>query len=150
MDDNSSAALADADLAALVRIQRAAYQVEAALIGDERIPALYESEADLRAAALWWIVDRDSSGSIRGGIAFQVEDDEVDIHRLVVDPTSHRLGIGRRLVRDATTHGSRTVVSTGLLNGPARSLYESLAFTHVGDREVIPGLWVSDYRWERP
>ncbi|MDQ1082507.1 MULTISPECIES: N-acetyltransferase [Microbacterium] len=148
--DDSSAALADADVAALLRIQRAAYQVEAGLIGDERIPALHETEVDLRAAALWWIVDRDSSGSIRGAIAFHVEDDEVDIHRLVVDPTSHRLGIGRRLVRDAMTHGSRIVVSTGLLNGPARNLYEGLAFTHVGDREVIPGLWVSDYRWERP
>lgn len=53
--DDSSAALADADVAALVRIQRAAYQVEAALIGDERIPALYESEADLGSAA--WIGD---------------------------------------------------------------------------------------------
>ncbi|MFC4140094.1 MULTISPECIES: N-acetyltransferase [unclassified Microbacterium] len=145
-----SPALADADVAALFRIQRDAYQVEAALIGDDRIPALSETEADLLAADLSWIMDRDSAGTIRGAVGFRVEDDEVDIDRLIVDPRCHRRGIGRRLVLDVLTNGSRALVSTGLLNKPARSLYEGLAFTHVGDREVLPGLWVSDYRWSRP
>jgi ribosomal protein S18 acetylase RimI-like enzyme len=38
-----------------------------------------------------------------------------------------------------------TTVSTGRGNGPARALYERLGFSHVNDREVIPGLWVTQY-----
>ncbi len=40
---------------------------------------------------------------------------------------------------------TRAVVSTGKDNLPARTLYEGLGFSPVGDREAIPGLWVTDY-----
>jgi predicted GNAT family acetyltransferase len=39
-----------------------------------------------------------------------------------------------------------TVVATGRDNTPARALYERLGFTPTGDREVLPGLWVTGYR----
>ncbi|SCL35621.1 Acetyltransferase (GNAT) family protein [Micromonospora pallida] len=39
----------------LLRVQRAAYAVEAALIGDDRIPTLWESLDELRAAPLRWL-----------------------------------------------------------------------------------------------
>jgi len=56
--------LEDTVAAELVRLQRAAYAVEAALIGDDRIPPLHEGPADLRAARLRWFVVREAAGLV--------------------------------------------------------------------------------------
>lgn len=140
--------LAAGELAALaptlLGLQRRAYAVEAELIGDQRIPTLHETEPELRAAGLDWLVALDS-GVLLGALGFRVSDGTVDIDRLVVDPAQHRRGIGRALVRAAVDLGDRGTVSTGRDNPPARRLYESLGFTHRADREVVDGLWVSEY-----
>ncbi|YCK34165.1 hypothetical protein ACNF49_08735 [Actinomadura sp. ATCC 39365] len=39
----------------LLDLQRAAYAVEAALIGDDRVPPLHEPLSDLLAAPLTWV-----------------------------------------------------------------------------------------------
>lgn len=44
---------------ALLRLQRAAYAVEAALLGDDRIPALHEDQEDLVDAHLDWLLEVD-------------------------------------------------------------------------------------------
>lgn len=85
------------------------------------------------------------AGVLLGALGFTVSDGTVDIDRLVVDPEQHRRGIGRALVRAAVDLGDRGTVSTGRDNPPARRLYESLGFTHRADREVVDGLWVSEY-----
>ncbi len=141
--------LAAADVAAVLRVQLEAYAVEARLLADDRIPALHETEADLRAAGLRWLLERDDDGTVTGALGLRVEAGVVDIDRLVVDPACHRRGIGRRLVLRALSSAERAVVSTGRANTPARALYERLGFTHDGDREVVAGLWVSDYTWTR-
>ncbi len=66
---------------------------------------------------------------------------EVDIDRLVVDPSAHRQGVGKALVGEVLVSAGerRTVVSTGRANLPARTLYEKLGFGWVADEEVIPG-----------
>jgi RimJ/RimL family protein N-acetyltransferase len=43
-----------------------------------------------------------------------------------------------------------TVVSTGRDNQPAGALYQRLGFRHLGDVQVIPGLWVSRFRRNSP
>ncbi|GAA2187801.1 GNAT family N-acetyltransferase [Leucobacter alluvii] len=139
--------LADSDVTALMRLQRIAYLVEAELIGDDRIPVLRETEAELRTADLLWIFDRDDNGTIRGALGFRADHGEVVIHRLIVDPECHRRGIGTELVRKVLTIALRTTVSTGRQNQGARALYEGLGFTHIDDSEAIPGLWVSNYEW---
>jgi GNAT superfamily N-acetyltransferase len=148
---------------ALLRIQRAAYAVEAALIGDDRIPVLHESLDDLRAAPLHWlgaVVDGDEppvvpaaavpgrphgAGRLVGALAWTGDATTVDIDRLVVDPVAHRRGIGRALVDAVLTRaGDRTVlVATGRANRPARALYESFGFAALGDAEPVPGLWIT-------
>jgi GNAT superfamily N-acetyltransferase len=134
----------------LLRLQRRAYAVEAELIGDQRIPTLHESESELRAAGLDWLVAVEAE-VLLGALGFTVSDGVVDIDRLVVEPAQHRRGIGRALVRAALAVGDRSTVSTGRDNPPARRLYESLGFTHRVDREVVDGLWVSEYeRRPRP
>lgn len=140
--------LEDTVAAELVRLQRAAYAVEAALIGDDRIPPLHEGPADLRAARLRWFVVREAAGLV-AAVGFTEHDGEVDIDRLVVHPSQHRRGLGRRLVERVLRDAERAVVATGRDNAPARGLYAALGFDHRGDREVLDGLWVSEYAWSR-
>lgn len=127
----------------LVDLQRVAYKREAELIGDDRIPQLSESAADLVAAGLVWLVV-ENQGRFVAALGFEESSQEIGIDRLVVHPDSHRQGLGAALVA-ALPMGFITV-STGRDNLPARRLYESLSFCHVDDEEVLPGLWVSHYK----
>lgn len=132
--------------AELLALQRAAYAVEAELIGDHRIPALSEDLAGLITAGLTWrsaVEDR----RLVGAVAWVETAAPVDVHRLVVAPDAARRGIGRALVTEVLrVAGDRRVeVATGRGNGPARALYEGLGFLWSGDVEVLPGLWVSRY-----
>lgn len=130
----------------LLATQHAAYAVEAGLIQDDRIPPLHEDIHDLCSASLRWlgafVGDR-----LVGAVAWVEGLDEYQIDRLIVIPKAHRGGGGAALVREVLIRAGSTcaVVSTGRDNIPARALYERLGFSRVGDREVIPGLWVTDY-----
>lgn len=123
-------------------LQRAAYALEAELIGDDRIPQLSETPEELAMAGLTWNVV-EAGGLVVAAIAHSETSEGIDIERLVVHPSWHRRGLGRqlvtRIVREFAT------VSTGMKNQPARRLYESMGFRHVGDDEVLPGLWVTTY-----
>ncbi|MEU4511548.1 GNAT family N-acetyltransferase [Nonomuraea wenchangensis] len=132
--------------AELLAVQKAAYAVEAELIGDDRIPPLHESLADLRERDLLWLAAFDG-GALSGAVAWAESSDELDIDRLVVAPSMARRGIGRALVEAvlARADGRRVVVSTGRDNVPARRLYEGLGFTLLGETEVIPKLWIAGY-----
>ncbi len=131
----------------LLAVQKAAYAVEAELIGDDRIPPLHESLAELRARDLLWLAAFDGDAAPAGAIAWAESSDELDIDRLVVAPSMARRGIGRALVEAvlARAGGRRVVVSTGRDNVPARRLYEGLGFTLLGETEVIPKLWIAGY-----
>lgn len=130
----------------LLALQREAYAVEAELIGDDRIPVLSEDLEGLLSAGLSWlgVVDRER---LVGAIGYVETDALVDIHRLVVAPSAGRRGIGRTLVSAVllVAGGRRVVVATGRDNTPARRLYSGLGMRHLGDVEVLPGLWVSRY-----
>ncbi len=128
----------------LLALQHAAYAVEAALIGDDRIPPLHESEQDLLEAGLTWFATLEGDRVV-GALGCSVQGGVVDLDRLVVDPGLHRQGVGAGLVEHVVALAPRAVVSTGRANAPARALYERLGFTHEGDVEVEPGLWVSRY-----
>lgn len=142
----------------LLELQRAAYRVEAELIGDDRIPALHEGLGDLLAADLGWLVcrdgdddgDGDGDGAVLGTLGWAEEPGAVVVDRLVVDPAAHRRGAGTALVR-ALLDRARVrpvTVSTGRANAPARALYEGLGFAPVGDEEPVDGLWIT--RFARP
>jgi GNAT superfamily N-acetyltransferase len=138
----------DAALAArLWQLQRAAYAVEAALIGDDRIPTLHERLDELAARPLEWAVVEEGD-RVLGAVAWQETAGALDIDRLVVDPAVHRRGLGRALVGWVVDRaaGRDVVVSTGRDNVPARTLYERAGFVPAGECEVLPGLWVAGYR----
>jgi ribosomal protein S18 acetylase RimI-like enzyme len=129
----------------LLEVQRAAYAVEARLIGDDRIPALHEDLAALTAAGLSWLVARHGA-RVLGALGRRYTDGGVEVDRLVVDPIAARRGTGRALVAAALADaaGRPVTVSTGRDNVPARRLYAQAGFRETGEREVLPGLWVVD------
>jgi GNAT superfamily N-acetyltransferase len=133
----------------LLELQHQAYAVEAELIGDDRIPPLHETESDLVSAGLEWLACVDENQQITGAVGYVIEDDVIDLDRLMVSPAHHRRGLGRALVREVVSLAPRTVVATGRDNAPARALYESLGFVHQSDVEPIPGLWISRYSRSR-
>jgi ribosomal protein S18 acetylase RimI-like enzyme len=119
---------------AIARIQRAAYRIEADLIGYDRIPPLVETEDDVRALDLQMLGALDGD-LIVGLVGYAVDGDTVDIDRLAIDPRWFRRGIGRALVTEVDARepaAARFLVSTGAANTPAVTLYQSLGYRVVG------------------
>ncbi|WP_300009110.1 GNAT family N-acetyltransferase [Pseudonocardia sp.] len=130
----------------LLAVQRAAYLVEAALIGSDAIPGLHDTLPTLAAARLDWFGVRDGSGLL-GAVGVTRQAGVLDIDRLVVAPRAFRQGVGTALVRHAIALADGDVtVSTGRANTPARALYHRCGFLVQRHVEVEPGLWVTTYR----
>jgi GNAT superfamily N-acetyltransferase len=142
----------DAALAAqLLALQRAAYALEAELLGTDRIPPLHERLDALRAAPLRWLGAVDADG-LAGAVAWSRDAGGIELERLIVAPRALRRGIGRRLVaavQELAVPG-RVAVETGRANIPARRLYERLGFRRLDDRLMPPGVWVTRYEWSQP
>jgi ribosomal protein S18 acetylase RimI-like enzyme len=140
--------LADAGVAAVVlELQRRSYAVEARLIGSDRIPPLHESLEQLQACGETFLgayVDE----RLAAVVSWKFDGATIDIHRLAVDPDSFRRGVGAALVRAALgsePEARRAIVQTGAANEPAKELYRGEGFTEVGRREVLPGLWITQF-----
>jgi ribosomal protein S18 acetylase RimI-like enzyme len=133
------------DVEALLRVQRAAYAVEAELIGFGGIPALRETAADL-AAVDETVLGREVDGRLVAAVGYRRTGDVLELCRLVVDPAAFRAGHASAVldaVDEAEEGVVRTSVSTGALNEPALRLYARRGFRVVGEREVGPGVRVA-------
>ena len=131
---------------AVLELQRASYALEAELIGDDRIPQLTETLEELRAAGLAWLGVADDDG-LTGAVSWRVLDDgAVDIHRLVVAPRALRRGVASALLDalDGMYPDRPVVVSTGSANEPALRLYRGRGFRTTAEREVLPGLSITE------
>jgi ribosomal protein S18 acetylase RimI-like enzyme len=125
-------------LRALVALQRAAYAVEAELLGTDAIPALRETDAQLASAGETFLgAERD--GRLVGAVSYKRDGATLDIHRLVVHPRAFREGIATALL-DALPPTPRQVVATGAGNAPALALYERRGFRVVRERELADGV----------
>ncbi|MFC6150080.1 MULTISPECIES: GNAT family N-acetyltransferase [Mumia] len=139
--------LSDRDLAAaLLAVQRAAYAVEAELIGFPDLPMLHETLDELMASDEEFLGAYEDDVLVGAVSWIRLDDGTVDIYRLIVHPDAHRRGIGSSLLEVLAviepTH--RTIVSTGSVNAPALALYAGLGFVVVGVREVGPGIGLTD------
>ena len=134
--------LSDPDtLRRLWDLQRASYAVEAELIGFDGIPALHESLEELRDCGESFLGLNDETG-LAGAVSWvRLQDDTLDICRLMVHPRAHRRGIATALLDalDRAEPAQRAVVSTGTANHPALGLYKRRGFTPVGTRLIAPG-----------
>ncbi len=137
----------DATLEALLSLQRAAYRVEADLLGVVTLPALTESAAQLRASGESFLGAYDGPRLV-GAVSWRREGTLLDIHRLVVHPDAFRRGVGSRLLHalEGVEHDvTRTIVATGAANPPARGLYESRGFTPHEERTAPGGVPIVIY-----
>jgi len=136
--------LNDATLAKrVVELQRAAYQIEADLIGFNGIPPLHETLDDVQTLPLYWRGSFEDH-ILAGIIGWTIVNDVCDIDRLAVHPRFARRGHGRKLVNSLIEQRTITV-STGTKNLPARQLYESLGFIRTGEREIASDVTVTTY-----
>lgn len=126
-------------------LQRAAYAVEAELIGFDGIPPLHETRHELRGCGESFLGVSDETG-LAGAVSWnRLDDGTLDICRLVVHPRAHRRGIATTLLNslDVREPADVTVVSTGTANHPAITLYRSRGFTPIEEREIAPGVTVT-------
>ncbi|HZW07961.1 MAG TPA: GNAT family N-acetyltransferase [Phycisphaerales bacterium] len=143
----------DAEFAAVHALQRAAYEVEAGLIGTRSIPGLRETREQLAASKEEFWICVDDTGACAGVVAVEPEavagEAGVRVSRLAVHPGSFRRGIGRLLVSHVLAlAGDKPVkVTTGAANAPGRGLYERLGFSLVGGFTAPDGTPIVEYRW---
>jgi ribosomal protein S18 acetylase RimI-like enzyme len=132
----------------VLAIQHAAYAVEAELIGFDGIPPLQEDLAGLMGSTEHWLGRYDGAVLV-GAVAYEFPDDRtVEISRLIVDPAQARRGHGRALLDHLDQLEPRPVslVSTGSANTPAVTLYKSRGYAEVGQLEVAPGIYITQFR----
>jgi ribosomal protein S18 acetylase RimI-like enzyme len=128
----------------VLTVQRAAYAVEAALIGFDGIPPLTEAlEALVASARDETFLGCYDGHRLVGVVSYRrLPDATVDICRLAVAPVSFRRGVGGSLlsavVDAAGTAG--VVVSTGSANTPALALYRRAGFRATGTTAIAPGV----------
>ncbi|WP_405551119.1 GNAT family N-acetyltransferase [Streptomyces sp. NBC_01171] len=138
--------LADpATLRQLWELQRAAYAVDATLIGFDGIPPLHETLQELRGCTESFLGIADETG-LAGAVSWtRLDDGTLDICRLVVHPRAHRRGVATALLNrlDAIESADLTLVSTGTANHPALALYEKRGFTPTSKRQIAPGVTVT-------
>ena len=133
--------------AELLELQRAAYRTEAELIGSDEIPPLRESLNELRGCGETFLAAF-VGGNVVGAVSWKIDEETIDIHRLVVDPAHFRRGIGTTLIRavlGANPDAARAIVQTGEANKPAAALYLREGFALVGTVEPIAGLRVTQF-----
>jgi ribosomal protein S18 acetylase RimI-like enzyme len=121
----------DPDVALRVReLQRAAYCVEAELIGYDQMPPLREEVTDILRLELTILGAVEDDGLI-GVLGYARASDTVDIDRLAVEPARFRRGVGRMLLdglHRCESDADRFEVSTGAANRPAIALYEAMGY----------------------
>ncbi|MFD5421890.1 GNAT family N-acetyltransferase [Streptomyces sp. NPDC127069] len=140
----------EATAVAVHRIGRAAYTVEAELIGFDGIPALGESLDEMRGRALEWLGAVGPDGAVAGFLAWEEPGagGPVGLDRLCVDPAWFRRGVASLLLRHALEElfpGRRVEVTTGADNTPAVTLYERLGFVRGADFSPVPGLRMASF-----
>jgi ribosomal protein S18 acetylase RimI-like enzyme len=126
-------------------LQRAAYAVEAELIGFAGIPPLCGSLQQLHDCGESFLGLDDETG-LAGAVSWtRLRDGTLDICRLMVHPRAHRRGIATTLLDslDQLEPATRAVVATGSANLPALALYRRRGFTPTGTRQVGPATTVT-------
>jgi ribosomal protein S18 acetylase RimI-like enzyme len=125
----------------VLEVQRAAYAIEAALIGYPQLPPLHETLEGLQGTPeeLWLC---EEGGELCGVVGLEQHADELVIARLFVAPAFFRRGIGSALVAQALARadGRRVRVGTGARNLPALALYERFGFRRLDEGRPTPSV----------
>jgi len=128
----------------LTRVFKAAYRVEASLLGVDRFPPLARSPDDLVHCGNEFFGAREA-GSLLGAVELAhptTNAAPLVIASLAVAPEHFRCGIGSQLVGFVLSkYADRAFnVSTGLNNLPALGLYRAHGFVVIGDFSTPEGI----------
>ena len=120
----------------VLNIQIPSYKVEAEIIGSYEIPPLKDTVYTLQHCGETFYGYYENE-ELCGVISIQIDDDDVDIHRLIVHPNHFRKGIAQLLLNFIETKFQiETIkVATGSKNIPAVSFYKKNGFRNI--KEVI-------------
>ena len=126
----------DEDAGEILSLQRAAYQSEALLYDNPRLPPLRQALEDLRkemrcSTCLKAVLAGRIVGSIRG----RIEDDTCHVGRLIVAPDLQGRGIGTRLIEDLEGRFRLEVARFEVFTGN-RSLRNINLYRRLGYREI--------------
>lgn len=129
----------------VLQVQLPAYAVEANLMDFYDIPPLHDTVDSLMGSSEtfygYWV-----EGKQAGAISIEVENQNLQICRLVVHPSYFRQGIGKQLVQfifEKYKHLKKFEVSTGEQNVPAKKLYMNLGFREVKKVEISPNIYIT-------
>lgn len=116
----------------VLNIQLPSYMVEAEIIGSYDIPPLKDTIETLKQCGETFF-GYYLNEELCGAISIKVEDDEVDIHRLIVHPNHFRKGIAQKLLNFIVSKFEfETIkVATGSKNTPAVSFYKKNGFQNI-------------------
>lgn len=121
----------------VLNIQKLAYQVEAKLIGSDDIPPLKDTVDTLQQCGelfFGYYINEE----LCGAISIKIENNEIDIHRLIVHPHHFKKGIAQSLLNviESTINAETIKVATGSKNIPAVNFYKKNGFEYVKEVTV--------------
>ncbi|MGE7883572.1 GNAT family N-acetyltransferase [Bacillus sp. NPDC094077] len=132
----------------ILKIQIPAYEIEAKYINSTAIPRLYDTVADIQTCdEIFYGYFYENV--LAGFISFKSNDDEVDIHRLVVSPDHFHKGIATKLLLhlfNMFSSSTTYIVQTGKENKPALSLYKKHGFIEVQDIILPDGVLLTSLK----
>ncbi|MEH7353303.1 GNAT family N-acetyltransferase [Neobacillus drentensis] len=136
----------------LHELQRSSYLIEAKLINFFEIPPLKETLEELTVCGESFLGYFEGE-ILAGAISYTIDGEVLTICRMVVHPNHFRKGIAQKLlttVEELNKENAVLNVSTGKENNPAKGLYLKNGYKLVGDLEVVPGLFISNFEKRRP
>ncbi|MBK3495067.1 GNAT family N-acetyltransferase [Viridibacillus sp. YIM B01967] len=134
----------------VLNVQIPSYKVEAEITDFYDIPPLKDTVEKLQLCGEtfygYYISDE-----LCGAVSIKVENDVMDIHRLIVHPKYFRKGIAQMLLDfiESNLEDIETIiVSTGSKNIPAVNFYEKNGFSKIGETRVNDRLSLTAFKKE--
>ncbi|HYF84756.1 MAG TPA: GNAT family N-acetyltransferase [Clostridia bacterium] len=134
----------------IVDLQKRSYIMEAELIDFYDIPPLKDTiDTIIQCDEVFYGYYEDEV--LAGLISYKLEEGLLDIYRVAVHPEYFRKGIARQMIEfieDMNKGIERIIVSTGLKNQPAVSLYLKLGFRKLDEAEVEEDIYIVTFEKE--
>lgn len=134
----------------ILQVQIPAYTIEADYINSTAIPRLYDTVNDIQNCGETFY-GYFSENKLVGFISF-IEEEVIDIHRLVVSPNFFKQGIATKLllyIFNMFPSSMTYIVQTGKANTPAITLYKKHGFIEVTNTALPEGIVLTQLKRQK-